>query len=280
MEKKNFDGADIKVSELGIGTWQLTGSEQENIAALKYALDNGVNFIDTAEIYGTESIVGKAIKAKNRKELFIATKLWTSNFRYDDAIKACYASLERLGTSYVDLYQLHWPNKDVPIAETMKAMEKLADEGKIRSIGVSNFSVEELKEAQEAMPKYKIASNQVEYSIVTRDIESEGLIDYCKKEGIEIIAYSPLAHGKIFEDKELVGLLEGIGKKYNKTPAQVAINWLIKKEVFPIPKASNIMHVKENIAATEFSLSNEDMKSIEEAYAKHRKDPLAKTIKR
>ncbi|MEM3476957.1 MAG: aldo/keto reductase, partial [Candidatus Micrarchaeaceae archaeon] len=139
MEKKNFDGADIKVSELGIGTWQLTGSEQENIAALKYALDNGVNFIDTAEIYGTESIVGKAIKAKNRKELFIATKLWTSNFRYDDAIKACYASLERLGTSYVDLYQLHWPNKDVPIAETMKAMEKLADEGKIRSIGVSNF---------------------------------------------------------------------------------------------------------------------------------------------
>ncbi|MEM0147737.1 MAG: aldo/keto reductase, partial [Candidatus Micrarchaeaceae archaeon] len=77
MEKKNFDGADIKVSELGIGTWQLTGSEQENIAALKYALDNGVNFIDTAEIYGTESIVGKAIKAKNRKELFIATKLWT-----------------------------------------------------------------------------------------------------------------------------------------------------------------------------------------------------------
>ncbi|MEM0107022.1 MAG: aldo/keto reductase [Candidatus Micrarchaeaceae archaeon] len=280
MEKKNFDGADIKVSELGIGTWQLTGSEQENIAALKYALDNGVNFIDTAEIYGTESIVGKAIKAKNRKELFIATKLWTSNFRYDDAIKACYASLERLGTSYVDLYQLHWPNKDVPIAETMKAMEKLADEGKIRSIGVSNFSVEELKEAQEAMSKYKIASNQVEYSIVTRDIESEGLIDYCKKEGIEIIAYSPLAHGKIFEDKELVGLLEGIGKKYNKTPAQVAINWLIKKEVFPIPKASNIMHVKENIAATEFSLSNEDMKSIEEAYAKHRKDPLAKTIKR
>lgn len=212
METKEFNKTKRQLSVLGVGTWELSSDINENVKAIKYALDNGINFIDTAEMYNTENVVAQAIKDYDREKLFIASKVWPTHFGYDDVIKACEGSLEKLGTKYLDLYQLHWPNKAIDIKETMRAMEKLVSDGKIKSIGISNFSLSEMKDAQNAMSKYEIASNQVEYSIVTRDIEKSGLFDYCRENSIAIIAYSPLSHGKLFGNAKLMEDLLSIGK--------------------------------------------------------------------
>ena len=139
----------------------------------------GACFIDTAESYGTEEVVGLAIQGI-RKEIFLATKVSPRHFRHADVIAAADASLKRLNTDYVDLYQLHWPNYTVPIEETMGAMEQLVDSGKVRFIGVSNFFVRDLKRAQKAMRKHKIVSNQVRYNLIDRTVETD-LLEYCRR---------------------------------------------------------------------------------------------------
>lgn len=269
MQTAEFDGTGRKVSVIGVGTWSLEGSRSENVRSIRYALDHGVNFIDTAEMYGTEDIVGEAIKGYRREDLFIATKVWPTHFAYHDVLKSCEESLKKLGTDYVDLYQLHWPNPSVSIKETMSAMEKLVDEGRIRYIGISNFSVKEMKEAMSALAKYRIVSNQLEYNVATREIEDEGIYDFCRKNGMAIIAYSPLSHGKIFGNEMILETLTDIGKKYGKRPAQVALNWIIRKGAFPIPKASKPIHMAENIESTDFTLSDEDMKTLDSLYQRH-----------
>ncbi len=251
-----------KVSAIGIGTWKMGVEPKKEIEAIREAIENGVNFIDTAEIYGTEHIVRQAIESYHN--IMVSTKVSPSHFHYDDVIKACNASLQRLGVRQIDLYQLHWPNPKIPIKETMQAMEELKKQGKIRHIGVSNFSIQELKEAQAALKSSEIVSNQVEYSVIAREPEN-GLLDYCKKEHITLIAYSPLGRGLIFEEKykALRSKLEGIGKKYNKTASQVALNWLIMKEpVIAIPKASRAEHAVENAKAASFRLSEQDIEAL------------------
>ncbi len=263
MEYKFLGKTREKLSEIGIGTWQLGPNREQNIESIHIALDNGVNFIDTAEIYGTEDTVGEAIRG--RKNLFIATKVWATHFRYDDVMKACNNSLTRLGLKQVDLYQLHWPNPSVDIKETMSAMEKLVSDGKIRYIGVSNFSKKQLIDAQNAMSKYDIVSNQVKYNILDRDPEKE-LLDYLHKQKITLIAYSPLAHGNALKGRYswLLEELGKIGKRYSKTSAQVMLNWLImKKGVIPIPKASSPKHMLEDVEAADFKLSGPEIKYID-----------------
>ncbi|KAA8922418.1 MAG: aldo/keto reductase [Thermoplasma sp.] len=269
MQTAEFDGTGVKVSVIGVGTWSLEGPRSENIRSIRYALDHGVNFIDTAEMYGTEDIVGEAIKGYRREDLFIATKVWPTHFSYHDVIKSCNDSLKKLGTDYIDLYQLHWPNSSISIKETMSAMEKLVDEGLIRYIGVSNFSVDETKDAMKALAKNRIVSNQLEYNVATREIEDEGIYDFCRKNGMAIIAYSPLSHGKIFGNAMIYNALEEIGRKYGKKPAQVALNWIIRKGAFPIPKASNLDHMAENVESADFNLSDDDMKILDSLYRKH-----------
>ena len=278
---KEFNNIHQKISILGVGTWELSENVYENVKAIKYALDNGVNFIDTAEIYNTEPIVAQAIKGYDREKLFIASKVWPTHFHYDDILKACESSLKNLGTSYLDLYQLHWPNKSINIRETVSAMEKLVKDGKIRNIGISNFSLEEMKDAVSVMSKYELASNQVEYSLVTRDVESDGIFDYCKENKISLIAYSPLSHGKIFKNDGLVADISSIGKKYGKSPAQIAISWLLHKEnTFPIPKASNLRHMAENIEAINIKLTMEDLSFLSELEQKYHFEPISKTHKK
>ena len=181
----------------GAGTWKLGEDPTKEINAIRAGLDAGMRFIDTAEMYGTEWVVAGAIK--DRKDVFVATKVSPSHFSHNDVIKACDRSLNSLGVRQIDLYQLHWPNRSVPIRETMRAMEALVDAGKIRHIGVSNFTIKEFQKAQDSMARYEIVSNQVEYSILV-DLEP-GLLDFCNKEVITIIAYSPLAKGMIFNPK-------------------------------------------------------------------------------
>lgn len=262
MRYKQLGKTGVKIPAIGLGTWLLSSNVDKEVAALKTGLGLGMRLTDTAEIYGTEPIVAKAIEGE--KDVFVATKVTPIHFRYDDVIKACERSLAKLRIKVIDLYQLHWPNSTVPIAETMRAMEKLVADGKIRYIGVSNFDVEELKEAQSVMKSNEIASNQVEYSVIVRDIEKD-LLGYCAKEKITVIAYSPFAHGALYAKKyaRVLEFLAEIGKRYNKTATQVALNWLISKNgVVAIPKASDAEHVKENAGAGGFALSQRDVASI------------------
>jgi len=245
-----------KVPAIGFGTWKLGN---DGIDAIKKSIELGANFIDTAEMYGNEAIVGRAIKGA---DAFIATKVSAHHLHYDDVIKACKNSIRLLGVKKIDLYQIHWPNPAIPIQETMRAMEKLVDEGLVRHIGVSNFSLGELKEAQSAMSKYEIASNQVEYNIMVRGIE-EDLLPFCKKEKITVIAYSPLARGAVFREKKVYGLLNELAGKYGRSIAQISLNYLIANGgVVAIPKASGIPHVEENVGAADFTISKEDLAKI------------------
>ncbi|MGP6219891.1 aldo/keto reductase [Caldiplasma sukawensis] len=266
----------IKISKIGIGTWQMDKSEK-SVQAIKEGIKAGANFVDTAEFYYNEEMVGKAISGE---DIVIATKVFTTHFRYDSVIKACNRSLEKLGVKTIDLYQLHFPTSFVKIEETMKAMEKLVDDGKIRYIGVSNFNVNQLKKAQSAMKKYEIVSNQVEYSPMVRYVEDE-LLDYCIKNNITIIAYSPLVHGDM---KKIVSLpenpVEKLGKKYSSTPYQIALSWLTSRNnnVVAIPKSSNPERVRENVKSMDINLTEEEINEISAYFSKFKKTPTVKKV--
>lgn len=249
----------ITLSPLAIGTWKLGHDPEAEKEAIRLAIDKGLNFIDTAEIYHTEKLVGEAIKGHDN--VFVATKVSPANFHHDDVLKACDRSLENLNRECIDLYQLHWPNNRVPIRETMSAMEELVNTGKVKHIGVSNFSITELKEAQESMRMHPIVSNQIEMSVLVRDSIENGMLEYCAENNILILAYSPFSEGLLFKRyPKTLKLLKDIGKRYNRTAAQVALNWLLQhKNVIPIVQMSHKEHVLENLGALDFRLSEDDM---------------------
>ena len=278
MEFKKLGKTEVEIPVLGLGTWGIggfsdrhLGSEDKAVRALRLGLELGMRFLDTAEIYAnghSEEIVGIAV-GEERENIFIATKVSPSNLSYEDVIRSCEGSLKRLKMKYVDLYQVHWPNTSIPIRETMKAMEKLAAEGKVREIGVSNFSVHQTREAQEALSKKSLASNQVKYNLIERSIE-EDLVPYCMKEHVTIIAYSPVARGHIPGGgrEERWRVLDGIAEKYGKTRTQVALNWLICKEpVVAIPKAVTLEHVREDAGSADWRLKKEDRDALNKAFS-------------
>lgn len=188
MKFKELGRTGVRLPTIGLGTWRYQGG----VEALRAGVNMGARFIDTAESYGTEDIVRQAIQGI-RKEVFLATKVSPRNFRRAAVLRSADGSLKRLKTDYIDLYQLHWPNHTVPVDETMSAMEELVDRGKVRFIGVSNFTVRELKGAQKAMTRHTIASKQVRYNLIDRTAEFE-LLSYCQKHDITVIAHSPLAN--------------------------------------------------------------------------------------
>jgi diketogulonate reductase-like aldo/keto reductase len=259
MEVKRLGSTQIELAEVGLGTWKYAGG----IRPLRIGIDHGACFIDTAEIYGTEDIVGEALQGC-RNRVFLATKVAPRNFERRNLIAAAESSLRRLRTDYIDLYQLHWPNYTVPIDEPMAAMEELVDAGKIRFIGVSNFSVSELVSAQAALSKHRIVSNQVRYNLIDRTIEN-GLLKFCQENEITVIAYSPL--GTAFSQMRAAdaeGVLRLVAREAAKTEAQVAINWLTAKDnVVTIPKAASVAHVIENCGSSGWRLSQADYGSLE-----------------
>ncbi len=263
MNSKELGKTGEKIPALGIGTWQLGSDHAAAIDSIREGVGMGMRFVDTAEMYHTEKIVGEAVG--DDSEVFIATKVSPDHFRHDDVKKACESSLNNLGVKEIDLYQLHWPNRRVPINETMKAMEELVDEGKIRYIGVSNFSIEDMEEARNCMKKYEIVSNQVQYSLFAREIE-KGLADFCKKEHVTVIAYSPLDRGGVLQKSKGAGLevLNRIGERHGRSAAQVALNWVAcKNNTVAIPKASKLEHMRENAKALEFRLEKKDVEELE-----------------
>jgi len=266
----------VKIPVLGMGTWKIGGGmfsdrsqDKVVIKALRDGIKLGMMHIDTAEIYGnghSEEIVGKAIKPFKRKELFITTKVSPQNLRFDDLVNSIKGSLKRLKLKYVDLYLVHWPNSRIPIKETVEALEYVVEQGFTGFIGVSNFSVALMEEAKSYLIKQEIVANQVEYNLLHRKPE-DGLLSYCQKEKIMLIAYTPLAKGKLARPG--FKILDKISEKYNKTQAQVALNWLIaKKGVVAIPKAIKIEHLKDNVGAVGWELSKEDMKELNKEFSR------------
>lgn len=253
----------VKIPVVGFGTWQSKdGDEAYN--AVKAALEAGYRHIDTAAAYGNEESVGKAIKDSgiDRKELFITSKLWNRDHGYESAKKALDTSLAKLGTDYLDLYLIHWPN---PVqfrdewqqrnADTWRAMEEALDAGKVRAIGVSNFRAHHLDELLKTA-KVTPAVNQI--FLNPSDTEDE-VVAYNKEHGILSEAYSPLGTGKIFTIPEL----KDIAAKYNKSVAQVVLRWSLQHGFLPLPKSVHADRIKQNTEIFDFELSDDDIKKID-----------------
>ncbi len=271
---------------LGIGTWKIGGRlerssahDKEEIEAIKNAIQLGMIHIDTAELYGNghaEELVAAAIKLSKiaRKKLFITSKVMSQHLHHNDVISACKKSLDRLQTDYIDLYLIHFPNQDISIIETMHAMDELVDQNLVRFIGVSNFSVADLKEAQK-FSKHKIVANQIEYSLIARDaglytknMESE-IIPYCQQHGVLVISWRTLAYGLLAKHGRFP-VLDQIAEKYKKTHGQIALNWCISKNIAVIPKATSLAHIEENLGALGWRLSEKDIDALEVGFIKYK----------
>jgi diketogulonate reductase-like aldo/keto reductase len=274
MLYKEFAKSGFKPSGIGMGTFydafwiasamifRVRSGKKQKIEAIRTGLENGINFIDTAEIYQSETLVSEAIKDRKRDELFIASKVWSNHLRPEKLERSCKKSLSKLNTSYLDLYQIHFPNSRVPISETMGAMERLVDAGLIRNIGVSNFSYNQMLEAESALKKHELASTQMNYNLLRRDVEKE-ILPHCEKEKISVIAYYPLSHGKLA--KKSHEAIDTICANRKISYAQLALAWLLTRSQvnFPIPRASRAIHVKEDAEAGDVALTSEEMKNLE-----------------
>lgn len=271
MLKRKFGWTDLQTAIIGQGTWMIDdGREFESraVQVLRLGLDLGMTHIDTAEMYGnghTEELVAEAI-AGRRDEVFLASKVLPSNASYEGTLKACQRSLRRLKTEWLDLYLLHWPGSH-PIGDTMRAMEKLVAEGLVRFIGVSNFDVEELKAAEQALYNERIACNQVLYHLGYREVERR-ILPYCTDRGIAVVGYAPFGHGNFPSASSNGGrvLLE-IAKRHGRTPRQVALNFLTRHPcTFTIPKTTHLERVKENAGGVGWRLTEYDCAAIEHAF--------------
>ncbi len=250
MEWERLRGSGDRIPKLGIGTYRMESDPQAAVEAIRLAIDLGMGLIDTAEMYGwgrVERIVGEAIGPFDREEYFLVTKVWSTNLGRRSLPRSLEGSLERLGVDYVDLYLIHWPNPSVPLEETLGAMEDLISEGKVRNIGVSNFDLPLLRRAMESTKRAEVAVNQVRYSLLDRGIEKD-LLPFCQREDIIVMAYTPLEKGRLAVSPP--PQLAEVARALGKTPAQVALNWLVSKpRVVAIPKASKAEHVRENRGA-------------------------------
>lgn len=243
-----------RVPALGFGTWRLFGEEAER--ATEHALAVGYRHIDTAQSYENEEQVGRALRASGlaRGEVFLTTKVDLSHARREDLLRSTDESLRRLGTDYVDLLLLHWPNPDVPMRESVEALEEAQEAGRARHIGVSNFPPELLEEALAIAPG--LVNDQVEYHPF---LAQEELLAVVRKHGTFLTAYSPLARGRVLEDETIRRIAEGHGK----TPAQVTLRWLLQQErVAAIPKSATPARIEANFDIFDFELSGDEMERI------------------
>ena len=251
---------------LGQGTWRMgekASQKQAEIDALKLGIELGMTLIDTAEMYGeggAEKIVAEAI-SNCRHEIFLVSKFYPYNASYQGVIAACERSLSRLKTDYLDLYLLHWRGA-IPLSETLEALQHLKQAGKILDYGVSNFDTDDMEETLSLPGGKEIATNQVLYNLKHRGIEWD-LLPWCKERSIPIMAYSPLEQRAFVDDSSL----KAIATKHNATSTQIALSWLLHQDnVISIPKATSPQHIKENRAALDIKLTEEDIKQIERAF--------------
>ena len=276
MIYREFGNTSFKTSCIGMGTYYdirwifktyldiYTGKEQK-VDAIKSGIDNGINLIDTAELYRTEKIIASAIKGYKRDDLFLATKVFPTHLSPKSLEKSLNRSLRNLETNYIDLYQIHFPNPAVDLKKTLRTMERMIDAGKMKYIGLSNFSLNLLKRAQGILSKHEITAIQINYNIFHRKSQND-LIKYCEQNHIAVMAYFPLGHGKVTQ-KQYNEYFDHVRKTVGDVPnANIALAYLISKNqnVFPIPRASNRAHVTQNAKYSDIILNKEDIKYLEE----------------
>ena len=274
MLTKPLGDTPVTIPAIGQGAgdyfWNADIDNGQKVALLRKGIDLGMNLIDTAEEYGngiSEEIVGKAIQ-KIRDQVVVATKFSPQHNGYDNVIKAAEGSLKRLGTDYIDVYQVHWTNPGIPLSETMFALRRLLESGKVRCVGVCNFSQMELQEAREYLGEHRIASLQTEFNLFERTVEYSGLLSSCTESRITVMAYSPLDQGRfssISSDK--LAMLTSVAKKHNVNVAQLTLRWLVSyPAVVAIARTTKERHLMENGQATDFDLSIEDIDRIRLAF--------------
>lgn len=275
MKLRPLGPSSTKIPAIGQGTMGIGGfftadnsRDDEFIRLLKLGFDLGLRLVDTAEVYGaghSEEVVGEALRGI-RDKVFIATKFSPEHSTYELVIRSAEASLRRLNTGWIDLYQTHWPNPGVPIEGTMEAMEDLVDAGKVRYVGLSNFSVSEAQRAQSFLSRVPLVSMQNEYSLLERTVEGQ-LLPWCGKHRVTLLAYSPLAQSKILAHNRSKNILDQIAANYGISRAQLVLNWLLENPfVVAIPKASNEAHLRENAAALNRTIDPADLRKVSELF--------------
>lgn len=259
---------------IGIGTWNISselnldpsakykakpkyGHEEAEIEALRYSLDNGQNHIDCAELYGgfyTDEVVGRAIASYPREDLFITDKLWKSSVGKGQVRPTVEQMLKKLDTDYIDLLYIHAPWEGITWQEAIPQIDELIDEGIVRYFGVSNFTIEQMQEAQ-AIAKHPITANQMNFNVLYKDEVDQVFRDFCKQHDIQIVAYQPIKRQEVLGNETV----KAIAAAHDATPAQVALAWLIQTGALPIPKAINKAHIDENLAAVNLKLTADEV---------------------
>jgi len=243
-----------KIPAIGLGTWELRGRTCARL--VEQALKLGYRHIDTAQVYENEREVGEGLRASRvrREDVFVTTKVWTTHFAPNDLERSTKESLTRLRISEIDLLLLHWPNPHVPLSETLGALAHAKKSGLTRHIGVSNFTVALLDEAVAACPE-PLVCDQVEYHPYLNQTK---VLEACARHGMALVAYSPIAKGRVKNDQ----LLAQIGLNHGKTAAQVCLRWLVQQKVAAIPRTSRLERMSENIDIFDFALSAQEMQQI------------------
>jgi diketogulonate reductase-like aldo/keto reductase len=263
-----YNGLEVPI--FGFGTWRLGGTmypdtsqDARIVEVIQSAISIGYNHIDTAEMYGgghTEELVGLAIRDFNRDQIQIVTKVWHTNLRYHDVFQAFKGSTKRLGIDTIDFFAIHLPSAHIPMAETFRALNELVDRGLVHHLGVSNFTTEQLKIAQQ-YAKTPIAISQAPCNLYNRKFLKGGLLTHCQQNNILMAAYSPFERGDLLENP----VIDEIAHKYGATPAQIALNWISRQPQTMVYLMSlNSDHLKENLGALELELSPEDILLLDE----------------
>ena len=264
----------LTVPKIGFGMWRIGGDsypdpklDAASMTALRAALEVGYTHFDTAEAYASghsEELLGRAVRETNteRETLFITTKISPEHLAYEQVFRSCENSLRRLQMDYIDLYLIHWPRAGMKLGETFRALNKLVTDGKVKHVGVSNFNLTLLKQAQ-SFAKTPILTNQVPYSLPTRTYVENGVLDYCQQNDILLTAYSPVKFRDLTTSKTVQTILE----EHSATPHQIALAWLVAQpRVITIPMSYNPQHIRENFQAAEIELSEEEFKTLSELY--------------
>ncbi len=245
--------------QMGMGTFRLEGSQARQ--AVVDALSVGFRHIDTAQFYGNESEVGDAIQTSglSRSDIFVTTKVWYESLGEDQFMASVHESLEKLKLEYVDLLLIHWPypGDDITLESYLGRLKQVKELGLARHIGVSNFTIDQLDQAEKILGKGELYTNQIELHPF---MQNRAVVEACREKDIKITAYMPFAVGKVMKDDTLIS----IGAKYDASPAQVVLSWMEKRHIYAIPSSTSKTHLAENLAYGGVQLSEEDLTAIDE----------------
>lgn len=278
MKQVSFRSDAREFAALGQGTWKMgvdPDQASKEISVLQEGLSKGLLVIDTAAMYadgGAERIVARAVQGQ-REKVFIVTKVWPTRADYRGVLQSLEESLGRLETDYVDLFLLHWPSARFPLADTMRAMAEAQRKGLVRGVGVSNFSVELMAEASDALGDVPLVANQVEYSLAARDPETR-IIPYCQAHHVTVMAYSPIKNiNQLPPAHKGSALLRELAERHATTPQGIALAWTIRQApVIAIPKSSSVPHLLSNIEALHVTLTSSELTALDRAFPPSGKD--------